>query len=539
MLKFFWSNLDQYKRQYVAMLVVAVLDGVAVFAIPAVLTEFTKGDLDFKTVPLLVVLLVSLYFISLVFSWFTRRYGEALAQEFEQHLRFKLYQRYVSLPYLVLKDHHSGYFLSLSGKVASAYRLFINMSLWTFARGSTMMIFFLVVMARESLVSAVINTGILAIFLYLSTYFAIKISADQKELTRRFSGMVQVFADFLTNVSTVKQLGVHSFAESKILEGRDFTNEQVRKVQTAHAWKWFFLHGIYGIAFIGTVVYLLWLISAGKLSSAVLVVMVGGFMTMRGNLARFSEMVVQGLDLKVSIENLEDVVGQMSESSDGLTVVAKRPKLEFLSIQTKGLVFKYPNSGQTIVYPDFKVEAGEVVCITGESGQGKTSFLNILQGNLAPAKGQILLNNKKTNSSILLSMNDLFIHISQEAELFNLSLYDNLSMGATVTEEFLLQELKGVNLEDWFMNLPDGFATILGEKGTKLSAGQKQRINLVRGLLQDRPVVLLDEPTSHLDSETESVVVKYLQRKLKGKTAVIVTHRDALLKLADQTFLFH
>ncbi len=539
MLKFFWSNLDQYKKQYVALLVVAVLDGVAVFAIPAVLTEFTKGDLDFKTVPLLVVLLVTLYFVSLILSWFTRKYGEALAQEFEQHLRFKLYQRYVSLPYLVLKDHHSGYFLSLSGKVGSAYRLFINMSLWTFARGSTMMIFFLVVMARESLVSAVINTGILAIFLYLSTYFAIKISADQKELTRRFSGMVQVFADFLTNVSTVKQLGVHSFAESKILEGRDFTNEQVRKVQTAHAWKWFFLHGIYGVAFIGTVVYLLWLISAGRLSSAVLVVMVGGFMTMRGNLARFSEMVVQGLDLKVSIENLEDVVGQMGGSSAGHVVGAKRSKLEFLSIQTKGLVFKYPNSGQTIVYPDFKAQAGEVVCITGESGQGKTSFLNILQGNLTPAKGQILLNNKKTNSSILLSMNDLFIHISQEAELFNLSLYDNLSMGATVTEEFLLQELKGVNLEDWFMNLPDGFGTILGEKGTKLSAGQKQRINLVRGLLQDRPVVLLDEPTSHLDSETESVVVKYLHRKLKGKTAVIVTHRDALLKLADQTFLFH
>lgn len=539
MLKFFWSNLDQYKKLYVALLAVAVLDGVAVFAIPAVLTEFTKGDLDFKTVPLLVVLLVTLYFVSLILSWFTRKYGEALAQEFEQHLRFKLYQRYVSLPYLVLKDHHSGYFLSLSGKVASAYRLFINMSLWTFARGSTMMIFFLVVMARESLVSAVINTGILAIFLYLSTYFAIKISADQKELTRRFSGMVQVFADFLTNVSTVKQLGVHSFAESKILEGRDFTNEQVRKVQTAHAWKWFFLHGIYGVAFIGTVVYLLWLISAGRLSSAVLVVMVGGFMTMRGNLARFSEMVVQGLDLKVSIENLEDVVGQMRGSSAGHVVVAKRSKLEFLSIQTKGLVFKYPNSGQTIVYPDFKAQAGEVVCITGESGQGKTSFLNILQGNLAPAKGQILLNNKKTNSSILLSIYDLFIHISQEAELFNLSLYDNLSMGATVTEEFLLQELKGVNLEDWFMNLPDGFGTILGEKGTKLSAGQKQRINLVRGLLQDRPVVLLDEPTSHLDSETESVVVKYLQRKLKGKTAVIVTHRDALLKLADQTFLFH
>ncbi len=530
--------MDQFKGPFLALLLVAVLDGVAMFAVPAVLAEFTKGSIEIILVKKLLALLGFLYLFSLCLAWITRKYGETLSQEFEQHLRFKLYQRYVGLPYLSLKDQHSGYFLSLSGKIAAAYKVFINAVLWTFARGVTMIVFFLAIMARESFVSAVLNSLVLLIFTLFSIYFAVRISKEQKELSRRYSGMIQVFADFLTNVSTVKQLGVYSFAENKILAVRDFANQQVKNVQNAHAWKWFFLHGLYGLAFIGTIVYLLWLISQGRLSSAILVVMVGGFMTLRGTLSFISEIVVNSLELKVNLENLSEVIGLDSVNYSRGAGATDSQVLGFSSIETRQVTFKYSGSARIIRYPDIKIKKGDVLCITGESGKGKTSFLNILQGNLAPLTGQLLIDDRAVNHEELQGLSKYFIHISQEVELFNLSLYDNLCMGVNLPQEFLKDELRKVNMFEWFEQLEDGFSTVLGEKGTKLSAGQKQRINLVRGLLQERPIVLLDEPTSHMDIQTEEMVVEYLKEKLVSKTAVIVTHRESLLKLGARVVAF-
>lgn len=529
MLKFFWKNLDHFKTRYIWLLLVAVLDGLAVFAIPTLLSEFTRGGLDTSRLQELVVLLLALYVASLCFAWVIRRFGEALAQEFENHLRFSLYKRYVVLPYLELKNYHSGYFLSLASKVAASYKYFINMTFWTLVRGLTVMLFFLFVMARDSLASALINTGILVIFLFLSTFYASRISVQQKELNLRYAAMMQVFADFLTNVFTVKQLGILDFSEGKISESNRFSSEQIKKVQKSHANKWIVLHTIFGLSFIGTIVYLLWLISLGRVSEAILIVLIGGFLQTSGNLGRLSEMIVQGMELKVNVQSLEEILG---ENKAGKSPTQKLP--DFSSLEVQGASFRYPGTKHVLTYPDFVIKSGKVTCLVGESGIGKSSLLNVLQGHLELAGGRILLNQKVVSSESLRKYSKLFTHISQEAELFNLTVRENLALGRKVDDKILLEELRLVGMDEWFGHLEKGLDSILGEKGTRLSAGQKQRINIIRGMLLDRPVALLDEPTSHLDTETEKVVVEYLKEKLKGKTALIVTHRDAILELADE-----
>ncbi len=126
--------------------------------------------------------------------------------------------------------------------------------------------------------------------------------------------------------------------------------------------------------------------------------------------------------------------------------------------------------------------------------------------------------------------------ISQEIELFNISLRDNIVLGETVDDGRLLELLDAVDLGDWVRGLTDGLDTIVGEKGIHLSVGQKQRVNLLRGVLLNREVLLLDEPTAHLDAATEQRVVTFLGRHLAGKTAIIVSHRPALQTLCQRHY---
>jgi ABC-type multidrug transport system fused ATPase/permease subunit len=530
MLKFFWNNLDRYKKLFIFMLVIAVLDGLAMFAVPTLLSEFLKNQLTLDRAKVLTGVLVLLYTLSLGLAWLTRRYGEALGSEFENYLRFKLYKRYLNLPYLTLKNYHSGYFLSLASKVATSFKIFINNAQWILVRGVTIIVFFLYVMSTESFPAALANTTILLVFIFFSTRFALNISYEQKELNLRYAAMMQVFADFLTNVFSIRQLDIQEFANNKILEKNANSKEQILVVQKLHAWKWFLLHGLYGLAFIGTIVFLLWKISTGQVSEAILVVLIGGFMHIRGSLGSLSEIIVMGLELRANISSLEAIVGTTTPAEIDLTP-GKTFKFKHLSLESA--TFQYPDTNKVLKFPDFALSAGQIVCITGESGQGKTTILNILQGHLALTGGHVYLNQVSVSNLELQTLRGLFTQISQEAELFNLSLRDNLSLGKQIPDHILIQELSAVNLGAWFSGLHNGLDSILGEKGTKLSAGQKQRINLLRGVLQARQILLLDEPTSHLDADTEGVVVKYLKTKLKDRTAVIVTHRDALLELAD------
>src|SRR5258708_7887771 len=120
------------------------------------------------------------------------------------------------------------------------------------------------------------------------------------------------------------------------------------------------------------------------------------------------------------------------------------------------------------------------------------------------------------------------VFLSQETELFNLSVRNNLMLGRTMQEERLLELLDHLGLSEWLGGLEKGLDTIVGEKGTRLSAGQKQRLNLARGILLDRDLYFLDEPTSHLDDNTEEIVIGAIKRYLGDKTLVIVTHRPAI-----------
>lgn len=185
-----------------------------------------------------------------------------------------------------------------------------------------------------------------------------------------------------------------------------------------------------------------------------------------------------------------------------------------------------------IQIPYFRVDKGDIICIHGESGQGKTTLLNILSGEIET--DTVYINGNQTTKRL-----DC-VFIAQDTEIFDMTIMENLSLGnEDITEKDIYEMFEMTGLTSWIEKQPEKLKTRLGERGVFVSTGQRQRLNMIRGLIIPYgEIYLLDEPTSNVDSETEEKMITLIQRELKGKTAIIVTHKPSIMRICNKSYLF-
>lgn len=168
-----------------------------------------------------------------------------------------------------------------------------------------------------------------------------------------------------------------------------------------------------------------------------------------------------------------------------------------------------------------------------ESGQGKTTILNILSGTYGLKDGIMAFDNKPVKNT-----RPDVVYISQDVELFDMSIRDNLTLGQNISDKKLIEMFIDAGLKDWYDGLENGLDEVVGEKGVKLSAGQRQRLNIIRGILINKDVYFFDEPTSALDKESEEKIVNMIDKYLKDKTYIVVTHRESIKRLCNKHYVF-
>ncbi|MCI5066537.1 ABC transporter ATP-binding protein/permease [bacterium] len=530
---FIFRHLDQFRLPFFGNLLVAFLDGLVVFLIPVLLSEFTKGDLSVESFWRLLPFLVGCFLASLVLQWIIRRSGEALARQFGNHLRLKYFQQIEQLPGALLLEHHSGNLLSLVTRACDGAAQVVFAAVWLFAHSLATLSLFFFFTARESLFIALLNGCILILFLLVSVFFSRRMVPIAARLNLLHAVLIERFVDLMTNIFTVKKLGISRFTTSQVSEAVEQNYRQIDRLQRFHADRWFVLHAIFGIAFLTTIGFLLSQISQGENSPAVLILFISAFAVVRSQVERLSELIKDLLEVNAYIETLETITGREQRQEER----GSECPLQWNALELQEVTFSYRGRGATLNVPHFSLSPGEVISIRGESGEGKSTFLNILCNFLEPQRGERLLDRRPYAEFPRNRLESLFGMVSQEMELFHLSVRENLSLGRPHKDEQIRTILRGLLLEEWLEQLPEGLDTLVGEKGVKLSAGQKQRVNIARGLLLERPILLFDEPTSHLDKETEQGVVDFLRGQLKGRSAVIVTHRSAVETLCDRGYV--
>ena len=214
-------------------------------------------------------------------------------------------------------------------------------------------------------------------------------------------------------------------------------------------------------------------------------------------------------------------------------------KLKNASVEFKNISFTYPDGTHALKNLSAKIEGGTKVGLVGISGSGKTTFLNLIPRFFHLKNGSILIDNQDINDINLNSLRKEISLVSQDVILFDDTIRANILYGnALASDQDIINACKFAAAQDFVEKLPNKYETIIGENGIKLSGGQKQRLSIARAILKNSSIILLDEATSSLDSESESVIQKAIENLTKNKTTIIIAHRLSTVMNCDKILVF-
>lgn len=206
------------------------------------------------------------------------------------------------------------------------------------------------------------------------------------------------------------------------------------------------------------------------------------------------------------------------------------------SLEFRGVTFQYDGTEQPALRDiNLSVSAGEVVALVGSSGSGKTTLANLVPRFYEPTRGMILLDGQNTREGTLKSLRRQIGIVSQDTVLFDETVRNNIAYGKLdAAEHELVEAAQAAYAHDFIQRLPDGYDTVIGENGVKLSGGERQRLAIARAILRDPPILILDEATSSLDSESERIVQLALSNLMRNRTTLVIAHRLSTVQNADR-----
>ncbi|MCU0406933.1 MAG: ATP-binding cassette domain-containing protein [Ignavibacteriaceae bacterium] len=210
------------------------------------------------------------------------------------------------------------------------------------------------------------------------------------------------------------------------------------------------------------------------------------------------------------------------------------------SIEFKNVSFKYEKSDLILQNIKLQIKKGEVLAIVGPSGAGKSSLVDLIPRFYDVTEGSILIDDIDIRNITMKSLRSFIGVVTQETILFNDSVRNNIAYGLQgVPPDKIIEAAKAANAHNFIEGLKDGYETVIGDRGTKLSGGERQRLSIARALLKNPPILILDEATSSLDTESEVLVQQAIERLMKGRTSIVIAHRLSTIQRANKIIVIN
>ncbi len=286
---------------------------------------------------------------------------------------------------------------------------------------------------------------------------------------------------------------------------------------------------------VGSLVYTLHLILAGVLSAGMFIPVMAWIFSVHISIQSFR--VIQRNTVIIE-SNIEKMFDMLEQKSDIVIDSNARPIKTFdKQISFEQVSFDYTEGKKhALVNINFEIKKGEKIALVGRSGSGKTTIMSLLLRLYDPTQGAIMIDGVDLRSLDLSDWHNMIGYVSQDGDIMDISIRENILFGARgpVAESEIEYVLEKAGIKEFIHHLPHGIDTKVGENGVKLSGGQRQRVCIARALIKDAPILMLDEATSSLDSETESIVNKAVWEMLGDKTGIVIAHRLSTILDADK-----
>ena len=430
------------------------------------------------------------------------------------------------------EDNFSGSLIKQAGRFVSAYESMMEWIIFQLFQNLLAIVVAFVIFYQQHTLFALYFLIWVLVFLAWSVGFSLWKLKYDKAVAEYSSKVGAVYSDSIANIAVVKNFVLEQ-SEQKYTQIAAENAYQKRHIAWILMFISFAVQGLLVMSIELILVYLMiqeW--KTGLFNVGDYVLFQSILMLLIHRLWDFGRNFRIAFNAVADANEMSHVFAQKEIEKDSPT--ARAQHIQHGQIEFKNIHFTYGNNRQLFKDFNLNIKAGEHIALVGKSGSGKTSLVKLLLRFSDAQAGQIYFDQHPYQQLTLASLRQQISLVPQQPELFHRSIRDNITLGKNISEETLIQVAKKAQCLDFIQQLPEQFDTRVGERGVKLSGGEKQRIAIARAFIDDAPIVILDEATSALDSLTEQKIQRAISALIQGKTAIVIAHRLSTILSMDR-----
>ena len=477
--------------------------------------------------------IVALAVVGGLASYIDNYYTESVAQWVGNDLRLRIYEHLESLSFGYYDTHETGTLLSTMTDDVSTIQDFVSSSALGILVDVTTIAGMLGLMFWLDWDFTLLVVAVAPILLLAISRFRRAVKSATREVRNHESEILTLAQAGLESVRTVQALGAQDVEHARLAAASGATVAaalHARRIKSL-------LSPTVSLVVAACTAVVLWRGADNVISGTMTV---GGLTVFLAYLARFFKPVQDLAKMTTSVAQTQVALQRIAGILDVDMIVQERPDAREPGALTGAIRFEHVAFGYNAEVPVLRdvtlsIAPGTFVGIVGPTGGGKSTVISLIPRFYDPAAGQILLDGVDVRDYVLRGLRRQIGFVLQETVLFHGTIRDNIAYGRHgATEADIVNAARLANADEFIARLPAGYDTIVGERGSTVSGGQRQRIGIARAFIRDAPILILDEPTAALDAESEAHVIQGLQRLMKDRTVIMITHRLHTLRDAHR-----
>ncbi len=500
------------------------------------INDLTPGDSRMAIAGVAAFGLVLIALIGGIAGYIDNYYTESVAQYVANDLRQKVYHHLQRLSLSYYDSHQIGNILSTITSDVSTIQGFASSALLSILIDALTILGMLGLMFYMNWDFALIAVAVTPLLLLFVARFKTAVKKATHEVRTQQSSMVSVLQQGLESVRAVKAFDRQDLEEEHLRNVSMNTvsaSLKARKVKSL-------LSPVVALIVSACTAFVLW---RGAHLVLIKVMTLGGLTVFLSYLGKFFKPVQDLAKMTTSIAQASVALERIQAILDTDTIIpqkpnAKEPKDVQGHIDFEHVAFSYDPETPVLSDVHFSIKGGQRIGICGPTGGGKSTVVSLIPRFYDPTKGRVLIDGVDVSDFQLhgdKGLRDQIAFVLQDTVLFFGTIRENIAYGKIgATQEEIEAAAKMANADEFISKMPHGYDTMVGERGLSLSGGQRQRIGIARAIIRNSPILILDEPTAALDTESEKLVMEALERLMKGRTVIIIAHRLSTIRDADK-----